>query len=135
MASKQEIKEYVRFKLYGLKKKDIEYPSPESYMGKFEDKFLGAVFLRCIERDTRTIHWLTYEISNYLKDIAPRIMIEVVEELNKDITDTYHKNKEIKKYNDDIEKKYKNFCTEMLLIDNGQLADFAKAFIESLNEV
>lgn len=135
MASKKEIKKYVKLKLEKIKKKDIEYPSPESYTGKFEDAFLGAVFLRCIERDTSTVHWLTYEISNYLKDVVPRTMIEVVDELNKDITDIYNKNKEIYSYNKEIDRIYKNFCAEMLLVGNGQLVDFAKAFIESLNGV
>lgn len=139
MASKKEIKEYVRIKLEKIKKKEVKYPSPESYIGKFEDAFLGAVFLRCIERvygdHTHTVNWLLYDINGNLKDVAPRVMIEVVDELNKDITDTYYKNKAMVKYNNDIDEKYKNFCTEMLLVGNGQLADFAKAFIESLNEV
>lgn len=139
MASKKEIKEYVRIKLDKLKKKEVNYPSPDSYIGKFNDEFLGTVFLRCIEKvygnHTHTRHWIYWEISRDLKNVVPRVMIEVVDELNKDITDIYNKNKEIDAYNNGIDAKYKNFCTELLLIGNGQLSDFAKAFIESLNEV
>ena len=74
-------------------------------------------------------------IDSEIVDAVPALMREVVIDINKERELVYNKNKEIEEYNKTIDEKYKNFCTEMLLIGNGQLADFAKAFIESLHEV
>lgn len=135
MASKKEIKEYVKIKLEKIKIPKINYPNEKDYLNKYtEDNFLIAVFDMITRRDW---NGQVYDImiDQEIAPIAPAIMHTAVFDLNKEREAIYNKNKEIDNYNNRIDEKYKNFCTEMLLIGNGQLADFAKAFIESLNEV
>lgn len=135
MASKKEIKEYVRIKLEKIKIPKIDYPSEKDYLNKYtEDKFLIAMFDTITRRDWNgRVHDIL--IDQEIAAVAPAIMHTAVSEMNKEREVIYNKNKEIDNYNNRIDEKYKNFCTEMLLIGNGQLADFAKAFVESLNEV
>lgn len=135
MASKKEIKEYVRIKLEKIKIPKINYPNEKDYLNKYtKDNFLIEVFNMITRRDWNG-SFQCISIDQEIAPMAPAIMHTAVFEINKEREVIYNKNKEIDNYNNGIDGKYKNFCTEMLLVGNGQLADFAKAFIESLNEV
>ena len=137
MASKKEIKEYTKIKLDEMKKKkESKTKDFEFYCNKhIEDKFLRLIFENIVRIDWRAGPD-TYIIEDEaMRESAPASIKAALIDMNNDIVEIYNKIKEIEKYNKTIDEKYKNFCTEMLLIGNGQLADFAKAFIESLHEV
>lgn len=136
MASKKEIKEYVKIQLEKIKKQKINYPNEKEYLRKYtEDKFLIEVFDMLLRRSWNNGIFQEVYIQSDMAAIVPAIMHTAVFDINKDREAIYNKNKEIGKYNNSIDEKYKDFCTEMLLVGNGQLADFAKAFISSLTEV
>lgn len=134
MASKKEIKEYTKIQLEKLKKERISYPNEKGYLDRYtEDKFLRKAFNMMTRRDWNE-DFDTISIDSEIVDAVPALIKEGIIDINKERELVYNKNKEIEEYNKAIDEKYKNFCTEMLLIGNGQLADFAKSFIESLKE-
>ena len=135
MASKKEVKEYVKIQLEKVKKKKISYPDENGYFNKYtEDKFLREVFNMITTRNWNGT-FQSISIAPEISAVAPALMHTAVFDINKEREAIYNKNKEIEQYNSTIDEKYKDFCTEMLLIGNGQLADFAKAFVDSLTDV
>lgn len=135
MASKKEIKEYVKIKLEKVKKEKISYPNEKDYLNKYtEDKFLIKIFDMITRRNWNGTFQSIF-IEPEIAAVAPAIMHTAVSDINKEREVIYNKNKEIEQYNSKIDEKYKDFFTEMLLVGNGQLADFAKAFIDSLTDV
>lgn len=136
MASKKEIKEYVKIQLEKMKKKKIDCPDAKVYINKYtEDEFVVAIFkniLRCDYKNSSS--YVSMCIEDSIEKVAPTYVKQAVADMNYERYLIYMKDKEIEKYNDSIDNKYKDFCTELLLVGNGQLADFAKSFIESLKE-
>lgn len=136
MASKKEIKEYVKIKLDGIKKKQIQRESISVYADKYiKDEFLRTIFSNGAITEEEWKKSFPISLRSQYESIAPTYIKDMIEEINKGRLNTYNKNKEIELFNSKIDNRYKDFCTEMLLVGNGQLADFAKAFIESLTEV
>ena len=136
MASKKEIKEYTKIKLDEMKKKRLSAKGLEFYTDKhIEDKFLKLIFEKLVSKSWRDVPSIYIIESEEIEEVTPASIKVALSHMNDDIIEIYNKNKEIENYNRKIDDRYESFCTEMLLIGNGQLADFAKAFIESLTEV
>lgn len=136
MASKKEIKEYVKIQLEKMKKGKTDRPDAKVYINKYtEDEFIVAIFENILRRDYKnSFAYTSVHIEDSIEKVAPTYVKQAVADMNYERYLIYIKDKAIEKYNDSIDNKYKDFCTELLLVGNGQLADFAKSFIESLKE-
>ena len=150
MANKKEIIKYVEIKLKEMKENikrnnkidklpvDIVHEVADE-LGIFDvlsntnEYFNNSYKLKNVRLDYNSFkkRWSDVVIGDDVLNKQTKRMLE------KMATERYDKicehNEKINKIAEGLDKKLEVFKTEMLLVGNGELVDYAKAFIESLN--
>ena len=139
MASKKEVKEYVKIKLEEKKKGIISQPDyTKHFVNNIEDLFLRELVVNQVAQD-----YLNTDLGYrklYISDFADGKMLPVnvrkaLNEANNEREYVAKCNEEIREYNAKIDKIYDTFCIEMLLVGNKDLAEFASKFIEEAGNI
>ena len=139
MASKKEVKEYVKIKLEEKKKGAMPQPDyTKHFVDNIEDLFLRELVVSQVCQDYLDID-LGYR-KLYISGFADGKMLPVnvrkaLNEANNEREHVAKCNKEIREYNAKINKIYDTFCVEMLLVGNKDLAEFASKFIEEAGNI
>jgi hypothetical protein len=139
MASKKEIKEYVKIKLEEKKKETMPQPDyTKHFVNNIEDCFLRELVVVQVAQDYACNNPLGYRklyINGFTDKMLPVHVFKALYEANSEREHVAKCNKEIKEYNAKIDKIYDTFCVEMLLVGNKDLADFASKFIEKAGNI
>ena len=140
MASKKEIKEYVKIKLEEKKKKIIPQPDyTKHFVNNIEDLFFRELVVVQVAQEYSYKNPLEYHklyISGFADEkILPVNVLKALNEANSEREYVARCNEEVSEYNAKIDKIYDTFCVEMLLVGNKDLAEFASKFIEEAGNV
>lgn len=139
MASKKEIKEYVKIKLDEKKKKGIPQPDYKThFVNNIEDCFLRELVINQVQLDWSHSNSLGYRklcINGFTDKTLPVNVLKALNEANSEREYVARCNEEVNGYNAKINKIYDTFCVEMLLVGNKDLADFASNFIEEAGNI
>ena len=140
MASKKEIKEYVKIKLDEKKKKTISQPDyTKHFVNNIEDWFFRELVVVQVAQDYSHSNDLGYRrlyINGFADEkILPVNVFKALYEANREREHVAKCNKEVSEYNAKIDKIYDTFCVEMLLVGNKDLAEFASKFIAEAGNI
>lgn len=138
MASKREIKEYVKIKLNEKKKKGIPQPDYKThFVNNIEDLFFRELVLTQVSQDySYNLEYRKLYINGFADEkILPVNVLKALNEANSEREYVARCNEEVSEYNAKIDKIYDTFCVEMLLVGNKDLAEFASKFIEEAGNI